>query len=166
MLSAEFIDQLRKKQSVGPYIYLTAFFDNSNNEILNLAKYENNYTYLSKSYKSLPYILSFPNFTQDLGQRIQMTFPNFDTDEVSNIGEKLKITKKVKLYLMNVERNELIIGPVEYYLAEGDAYTEDLTTLRITFSRKLLQNMKYPFKTYNSEEHPTLFKEYEQASFV
>ena len=163
-ISLSLIEELRKKTASGPFIFLMEFFNESNSAIMRLTNYKSNFDFAGSQYTAFPFVVSIPEFSDDLGQTLQLTFGNFSVPNYNTIKRDLQNTVKIFIHFVNVdEPTESIFPTAVYFFTEGDSYRQDDTSIRVTFSRKILNDKKYPFRRYNSEQHPTLYEDFADA---
>lgn len=163
-ITIEMIQQLRKKSLSDPVIYLVDFFDKDNNVLTRLTNYYSNFMFRNNLYLEFPFIVSIPEFNDDLGQVLQFTFGNFQVGEYSLIKTDLRNTKRIEFYSVNLNSPDNPIYPkAVYFHNPKDIYRQDDTSIRVTFSRRIFVDKKYPFNRYNSAQHPTLYEDFEDA---
>ena len=163
-LNQETLLEIRKKQSREPFIWLIEFFDNTNEEIKRLTNYEKVFVYKQRSYTDFPFLVIIPNISDDITQSVQLAFANFKTNLIKDIKQTLFQTKKIILYSVNVKFPENdVFQPSVFYYNQGDYINVDDRTIRATFSRRNLGDRSYPYRRYNSEDHPTLYQDFNEV---
>ena len=163
-ISQEQINEIRLKQATEPFIWIIDLFDASSNIVERLTNYTEAFTFQSNSYKPFPFIISIPEQSQDITQSLQMTFANFKTKEIENIKQKLYTAKKIIVHSVNVKFPDDNVFPAStFYFTNGDSINIDSRAIKITFSRRNLSDRSYPYRRFNSVDHPTLFEDFNES---
>ena len=171
-LTREFIESLRKKSTVGPFIFLIDFYDQYKNIIFSLtndyADFEYNRSlYVPPSedvnnetttYKEFPFIVSIPEFSEGVGSSIQLTFINTNFNGIDNLKNDLPKTVRVVFNFINKNLpQETFFEQSTYFYGKEDTMTVDKNYIAITFSKQKIYNAKFPFRVYNRVDHPSLY---------
>ena len=163
-ISTELIKKLRQKAIEEPFIFLIELFDSGNAVLKRLTNYDKNFSYNGNLYNEFPFVYSIPEFSSQIGQTVQLTFGNFTVGSYANIKEDLKNTKKIHVYFIYVGEPASPIYPKAVYVhTANDNFIQDETSIRMTFSRKIIEDKKFPFRRFNSIEHPTLYEDFADA---
>ena len=163
-ISAEQINQIRLKMATEPYIWLIDLFDENNIELRRITNYDRNFVYKNRAYTEFPFLVSIPQISTDITQSLQLTFANFKTTLIKDMKGLLYRTKKIITYSVSVKHPDNdVFPPSVFYSNKGDFVNVDDRTIRATFSRRNLSDMSYPYRRYNSEDHPTLYQDFNEV---
>lgn len=151
--------QLRDRSIKDSFVFLITLEDRQERLIRNFTDFTEDINISAETtlYKSLPFIVAFPNFNSTPGKRINMMFPNYESKNSANLQEELLNTHKVTMQFINSKfTSDRIFPQAIYYSSAGDSFSKDEQTMTVSFSRKILEDAKYPYRVYNNVDHPTL----------
>ena len=183
-----FLSKLIQGQAVGPLIVLLDFYDlaglpvrrltNNNRKSGNPATADvvrrvditpdgdppPPKVYRDDTYKSFPFYLDFPDSGRGgPGQIITLAFANYpDQAGISTLKADLLRSIKVTLRYVSKERpdTEELFPEVSYFFSPEDTFTETTELISMTFSTRVLENIPFPYRRFNSAEHPTLYEDF------
>ena len=161
MVSRQLINDLRKKQSPGPWVHLVDFFNEDNLIFLRLTDYRINLNYQENIYSDFPFLVAIPSFQIGLGQSIRMVFANFPYKNYNSIKEDILKVRKVRFRFANVNfLNENFFEDPVYYLSNGNSIEISSESIVLNVSKKVIEDAPFPFRIYNSDDHPLLYEDF------
>ena len=168
MISRANLNAIRAKLNKQPYIWLVDLFDKDDNIIQRMTNFEKDFLYKRNRYLEFPFLVILPESVADAqsSKTLELLVANFPTKNIENIKSILKGSVKITFHFINKEfPDDNYFESSTYYHAKDDFLSYDELSIRISFSRKSIQDKGYPFRTYNSRQHASLYQDYKEATF-
>lgn len=159
-LTRQQINELRAKTAAGPFIYLVEFYNSAGNVIERLTNHFKTLVFEGETFKEFPFLVKVPSFSGDLTASIQMTFMNYPTPEVANIKSIVDQTRRAVFQFINVNMPDSKFFPkATFFFSKGDSYQISVDSIEMSLSKKIINDSKFPFRRFNSVDHPTLYQD-------
>lgn len=153
MFRKETISELRRGSTELVLVILLSLY-NEDQLIYNLTNSDKDILSNNVNYRKFFFKIDLPvksaNNTSDIG----IVFPNYSIGDIKR-EEILKTTRcQFAMFDRNFP-NDAIIAKREIFL---NGYSKTLTAINMTFVSSYITNRKFPFRNYNSVEHPRLYE--------
>ena len=160
-ISKRLINDLRKKTAVGPWAFLIDFYSKEGGRIMSLTNNKDDIVKETITYKEFPFVVSIPEFSDSLDSKIQLTFINFPYKSFPKIKNQIALVKKARFIFANVNYlDNQFFEDAYYFLSTGDIFSFNDNSVILTLSKKVLSDTNFPFRRYNSEQHPLIYDEF------
>ena len=152
------VSELRKKTASGPFAFLIDLIDGQKNIYRRLTNSFENITQNSNTYQSYPFLVILPRNIESFGQQIKLLFANFpDQAGLETIRSDLDRVERADFKFINKARPADEIFPkAVYFFSNKDSLQIDSSKIVLSLSRRILENKSYPFRKFNSLDHPIL----------
>ena len=166
-ITTALLNEMRKKTASGPFVFLIDIIDHGKSIIRRVTNSFENIDYSGETYQSFPLIVSIPPNSSAIGRQIQITFANFpDQAGLATLKADLQRAARADFRMINKERPaDEILPKAVFFFSEKDFLRIDNIKASISFSRRILENKPFPFRRFNSEDHPLLYQTFEQAEY-
>ncbi len=162
------LNEIRLKTAGGPFAFLIDFIDETKSAYRRLTNSFEDIVSGSNTYKSYPFLVTLPRNTAAFGQQIQLVFANFpDQAGLATLKSDLDKVQRADFQFINKARPADSIFPkASYFFSAKDSLRIDSNQIFLGLSRRVLEDKPYPFRRFNSLDHPMLFHSWKENAYV
>ena len=165
-ISSILIRQIRRKRMIdAPFATLLTLMSQGKNVIRRLTDYRSDISGSDGNlYKSFPIAIRIPRSTSRLTERVEVSFANFpDQAGLPTLKADLARTARADFEIVSGRVPSIrLYDKVSYLFSHEDSIRTTDALIIMTFSLKLLEDRKFPFRRYASSTHPLIYEDFVQ----
>ena len=152
MFQQETIKQIRGGATDLVLVFLVTLYDDKG-VIYRLNSSSEDIVSKGNTYNKFHFRVELPTESPDNTSQISIIFPNFSTD--IKISEILKATRcQIAVFDKNFP-DDAIFPNRELFIV---GYNKNISEAILTFTTSFIRDKRFPFKNYNSIDHPRLYE--------
>lgn len=154
MFRAETIKEIRRGSTSLVLVFLVTLYDKDGNLLYRLNSSDEEIESNGLKYSPFHFRVDLPTQSESNPANIGIIFANFPTKEVL-ITEVLKTVRaQIAVFDKNFP-DDAIVPKREIFLT---GYSRRLSEITLAFTSSFIRDRKFPFRNYNSIDHPRLYE--------